>query len=69
MAESNQCQYCDKELEYHDYYGRICSHQDGYIAGNIYICVNEDCECQATCRHFHDRSGEGDYEIREGYPC
>lgn len=65
----NKCPYCEQELNYHDYYGRICSHQDGKVIGNIYVCPNEACECQTNGRHFYDRSGIGDPEIREGYPC
>lgn len=44
-----ECPYCGSELEYDDYFGRIASHQDGKIFGDIYRCPkgreeSEDCE-------------------------
>ena len=60
-----ECPYCETELSYHDYYGRLCAHQDGKKLGDIYKCENEDAECYGT--HFHTR-GESD-ELHEGYPC
>ena len=64
-----ECPYCGWELEYHDYYGRICAHQDGFVAGQIYKCHNEECGSECFNFHFHNLSGYGDYELREGYPC
>ena len=59
------CPYCGFELNYHDYYGRICSHQDGKIFGDIYTCENEECDHYQE--HFYTRIGHD--ELCEGYPC
>ena len=64
-----ECPYCEQELEYHDYYGRICAHQDGKVIGNIYKCPNEECESEVFNYCFYDCSGQGDDTLREGYPC
>lgn len=61
-----ECPYCKEELNYHDYFGRICRHQDGKVLGDIYQCKNEDCE--AYQEHFYTyRNNES--ELHEGYPC
>lgn len=61
-----ECPYCEKELNYHDYFGRIASHQDGKVLGNIYTCENEECEMyQESFYTYRDRP----YDIQEGYPC
>jgi hypothetical protein len=61
-----ECPECDKELEYHDYFGRLCAHQDGKVLGDIYQCVNEGCARFQD--HFYTYR-EGDGELNEGYPC
>lgn len=61
-----ECSYCEKELEHHDYYGRIASHQDGHKEGDIFKCVNEECEMFEES--FHNHSDRPD-DIHEGYPC
>jgi C4-type Zn-finger protein len=61
-----ECPICNQELLYHDYFGRIASHQDGTVLGDIYICDNEDCE--GYQEHYHTRRDNPD-ELREGYPC
>lgn len=60
------CPYCDSELEYHDYFGRIASHQDGKVMGDIYQCGNEECE-QYQQSFYTYRDGNGN--LHEGYPC
>lgn len=62
-----ECPYCGQELDYHDYYGRLCAHQDGKILGEIYKCLNEDCESETFNYYFHTR--EFSVELHEGYPC
>ena len=61
-----ECPYCKQELTYHDYFGRICSHQDGEIMGDIYKCENENCD--AYQEHFYTYR-DNESEIHEGYPC
>jgi hypothetical protein len=61
-----ECPYCDVELEYHDYFGRIAQHQDGHVAGDIYVCENEACD--AFQQHFYTYRDKPD-ELIEGYPC
>lgn len=59
------CPYCNEELAYDDYFGRIASHQDGKVYGDIYKCANEDCEqYQQTFYAYRDNG-----ELIEGYPC
>jgi hypothetical protein len=62
-----KCPYCDEELEYHDYYGRLCAHQDGKVLGEIYKCPNEECESACFNYYFHTREHYTD--LFEGYPC
>jgi len=61
-----ECPECGEELVYHDYFGRICAHQDGHIEGDIYQCPNEDCDSFQESFHSH-RSNPDD--LHEGYPC
>ncbi|GEM_PF-2403059 len=68
------CPYCGEELEHEDVFGRICSHQDGYIAGDIYRCpngLNQDGSCDSEMFHvagsFYTYRDTG--ELHEGYPC
>lgn len=61
-----ECPYCETELNYQDYFGRICSHQDGKVLGDIYKCKNEECECYEE--HFHTYRDHPD-DLKEGYPC
>lgn len=61
------CPYCDSPLEYEDYYGRLCAHQDGKVLGEIYKCPNEECE-SGVFNYFFYTSGE-DGDLLEGYPC
>ncbi len=61
-----KCEYCNNELLYADYFGRIATHQDGHIEGDIYECNTEDCEmCQES---FHTHRNNPD-DLHEGYPC
>ena len=48
-----ECPYCEHELEYYDYYGRIAAHQDGHKEGEIFKCVNENCEMFEESFHNH----------------
>ena len=65
-----QCPYCNAELEYHDYFGRLCAHQDGQVLGEIYVCQNgreNECDSAAFNGFFHVY--RNDEVLREGYPC
>ena len=53
-------------MTYEDYWGRIASHQDGHIEGDIYQCVNEECEMYEEYFHTHREYSD---DIHEGYPC
>lgn len=67
------CPYCGRELVYQDYFGRLCSHQDGKVLGDIYKCPWEDdencteCDSSAFNSYFHVYRDIGNLE--EGYPC
>lgn len=61
-----ECPNCGNELECHDYYGRICAHQDGKVIGDIYICPTCVESCADTV-YYHVRRDDG--VLREGYPC
>lgn len=60
-----ECPLCGEELAYDDYFGRMASHQDGKVCGDIYKCVNEECECYQQTFYAYRSDGE----LREGYPC
>jgi len=69
-----ECPLCGAELECEDYFGRIAVHQDGYIAGDIYRCLNglkQDGSCDSEMFHvagsFYSYRNTG--ELHEGYPC
>lgn len=66
------CPLCGEELEYHDYYGRLCKHQDGKVLGQIYHCPKgrqEDNSCESENFNGTWHTREGSDELREGYPC
>lgn len=66
------CPYCDEELIYQDYYGKLKHPEHYWIyprswierAGDIYKCENEDCE--AYEQHFYTDQND---DLYEGYPC
>ena len=64
---SMKCPYCNTELEYDDYFGRLASHQDGKVLGEIFKCPNEDCESYSFNGFFYTRKPSE--ELFEGYPC
>lgn len=35
-----ECTICGTELYHEDIFGRISSHQDGHVSGDIYRCPN-----------------------------
>ena len=67
------CPYCEEELVLYDHYGRLASHQDGKIIGDIFKCPNgveQDGSCQSENFHvagsfYTDKYGQ----LQEGYPC
>lgn len=69
-----QCPFCDSELELFDYFGRIASHQDGKVLGDIYKCPNgaEQGNCESSTFHvagsFYIYRSNPD-TLHEGYPC
>jgi len=68
------CPYCESELEHEDVFGRIASHQDGKVLGDIYRCplaLQEEDKCFSesfhVCGSFYTYR---DYNtLHEGYPC
>lgn len=60
-----ECSYCEEELENHDYYGLGIPGSDGFDkSGDIYKCMNEECEMYDE--HFYtDNQGN----LHDGYPC
>ena len=69
-----ECPYCGEELVLHDYFGRIASHQDGKVIGDIWKCPNgveQDGSCESEFFHvagsFYTYRDTG--ELHEGYPC
>jgi hypothetical protein len=69
-----ECPYCGAELELHDYFGRLASHQDGKVLGNIYICPigEEGGDCDSALFHvagsFYAYRDTSDI-LHDGYPC
>ncbi len=69
-----ECPYCGVELELHDYFGRLASHQDGKVLGDIYRCPN-GAEQNGLCNFelfnvagsFYSYRNDG--QLKEGYPC
>jgi len=70
--EPPECPYCGEELEYQDYFGRISGWNQFFNEpiidheGDIYKCLNEECESEAFNYYFYDFC---DDILREGYPC
>lgn len=69
------CPHCNAELIHEDVFGRLCSHQDGKILGDIYRCPNGqeqdgtcDSELFSVAGSFYTYR-EGCDELHEGYPC
>ena len=62
------CPCCDSELELHDYFGRIASHQDGRVLGDIWKCTNEECDSVTFNYYFYTYRDNGG-NLHEGYPC
>jgi hypothetical protein len=69
------CPYCEAELDHEDIFGRLFSHQDGHVAGDIYRCPN-GLEQDGTCEseNFHVAGSFYTYRdspdnLHEGYPC
>lgn len=70
-----ECPYCEEELNYDDYFGRIAAHQDGKVMGDIYRCPNGqeqngkcDSECFNVAGSFYTYRNN-DSVLHEGYPC
>ena len=68
-----ECPYCGTELEHEDNFGRLASHQDGKILGEIFKCPkgsNGD-ECLSATFHvagsFYVYFSDG--QLKDGYPC
>ena len=70
-----ECPYCGEELVHEDVFGRLWSHQDGRIFGDIYYCPNgkeQDGSCYSEL--FYVAGSFYTYrnnptELHEGYPC
>jgi primosomal protein N' len=61
-----ECPHCNSELEYHNYFGRLFSHQDGQVLGDIYKCINESCE---NFEGFYYTYRNRPDDLHEGYLC
>jgi len=69
-----ECPSCGTELEHEDIFGRLFSHQDGEISGDIYRCpvaVEEEGKCDSemfhVCGSYYMYRADG--VLHEGYPC
>lgn len=69
-----ECPICGAELDHYDIFGRLFSHQDGTILGDIWKCPN-GLELDGSCDSglfsvaglfYTHRDGD---ELHEGYPC
>ena len=76
-----ECPLCGEDLVHWDSYGRIASHQDGKVLGEILMCptgrnegmgeeMNDDESCDSSMHHvpgsfYTDTQGN----LHEGYPC
>ncbi len=63
------CPYCNGELTWHDYFGKLNHKSMSGIdkRGDIYKCENEECESETFNYCFHTYLPDG--ELKEGYPC
>ena len=59
-----ECPYCEKELDWHDWYGTKMWSSSPKKSGDIYRCQNEECE--VFDEYFYT---DGNGEVHEGYPC
>lgn len=69
-----ECPLCGEELDYVDYFGRIASHQDGKVLGDIWKCPNgseQDGSCDSESFYVAGSfySYRDNDELHEGYPC
>ena len=71
---NHDCPHCGEQLVQIDIFGRLASHQDGKILGEIYKCpngVNQDGSCDSE--HFSVAGSFYMYyqneTLEEGYPC
>ena len=69
-----ECPRCGAELDLDDQFGRIASHQDGRVLGDIYRCPNgmdQDGTCASALFYvagsFYTYRDEGEL-LHEGYP-
>jgi hypothetical protein len=69
-----ECPICGAELEHEDVFGRLATHQDGQITGDIWRCPNgleQNGRCSselfAVCGSFYTYR-QGDTSLHEGYP-
>jgi len=62
------CPYCNAELEYHDYFGKLDNSMSGISHdGEIYKCPSEGtCESEQF-NYFFYTFRDGD--LKKGYPC
>lgn len=69
-----ECPYCGSKLELEDYFGRLFSHQDGKVSGDIYRCPvgQDEGECESASFHvagsFYAYRDNPD-KLLDGYPC
>jgi len=69
-----ECPHCGAELEVRDYFGRLATHQDGEVLGDIYQCPigAEEGDCESATFHvagsFYAYRDSPD-SLHDGYPC
>jgi hypothetical protein len=68
------CPYCNEELVHEDYFGRVASHQDGKILGEIFKCPNGSEQNELCPSENLNVAGAfylyySNNELHEGYPC
>jgi hypothetical protein len=60
------CPYCGEHMDVSEHFGRFASFQDGKVSGDIYQCMNEDCDEHYA--YFYTLRDTGD-KLYNGYPC
>ena len=60
------CPHCERELDYIDYYGHYLGNDRWNKVGDIFKCLNENCESEIFNHFFYTDKKDN---LHEGYPC